>query len=216
MLFIVSDTLLTAINGNSMNNTNADQHPTRNHVAGWFVTDAYDYLARFRCTFYSDRADFQGMKSRRLKAFVDLRLAIEAILKGFIALRQPTGSAGKVLVHAVEKHSHKLSPAWEEVVKLWRFSKMDPLNSLIADCDQLPLSLRYTLDARDFLESREELYYRTIGNDKWMHCLEQTISRASHRLNQILGRRSRVASAADIPLSLITGEGVYRKYRPTH
>ena len=198
-----------------MSNSDNYLYPTRNDVAGWFVTDAYDYLARFRCSFYSGRVDFQGIKSRRLKAFVDLRLAVEAILKGFIALRQPIRSTGKVLVHAVEGHSHRLSSAWVEVTKLWRFNKIELLSSLIADCDQLPLSLRYTLDARDFLAGREELYYQTVGSDKWMQVLEQTSLHASDRLNKILGRQSRIVSATDISARLITGEGEYRKYRPT-
>lgn len=196
-----------------MNNTSTEQYPTRNHVAGWFVIDACDYLARFRCSFYSDQVNFQDIKSRRLKAFIDLRLAIEAILKALIALRQPTGLAGKVLVRAVEKHGHKLSPAWSEVVKLWKFSKTSSMDSLIADCDQLPLGLRYTLDARDFLVNREEVYYRTVGSNKWIQRLEQTISRTCERLNQLLACRSRILSAADIPRGWITGDEAYRKYR---
>lgn len=196
----------------AMSNTNADRRPERNDVAGWFVTDAYDYLARFRCTFYSERADFQGVKPRRLKAFTDLRLALEATLKGFLALRQPTGSAGKALVRTIEKYGHRLSQIWTKVVDLWRLRNTEVLASLVKDCDQLPPGLRYTLDARDFLENQEEFYYRTVGSDRWMQCLEQAISCASKRLNRILARRSSIVSGADIPPSALTGEGRYRKY----
>jgi len=59
-------------------------YPMRIELAGYYCQDATDFLGRYRLTFYSDQMDFQGVKSRRVKAYVDLRMALEALLKGLM------------------------------------------------------------------------------------------------------------------------------------
>jgi hypothetical protein len=56
-------------------------YPMRLELAGYYCQDVFDFLRRFQLTFYSDKMDFQGVKSRRVKAYVDLRMALEALLK---------------------------------------------------------------------------------------------------------------------------------------
>jgi hypothetical protein len=54
-------------------------YPMRLELAGFYSNDATDFLRRYRFTFYSEEVDFQGVKSRRAKAYVDLRMALEAM-----------------------------------------------------------------------------------------------------------------------------------------
>jgi hypothetical protein len=181
-------------------------------VAARFADDARDYLARFQCTFYSVRFEFQVVKSRRAKTYTDLRLAVEALLKAFVALRQPYSSGGKKLVSSIERGGHKLLPLSERASNLWKISISGDLLGLLRDCDELPIGLRYTLDAWDFREVREDIYYRTIGSDAWMKRLEVEVAATSKRLDQILGRRSRVLSGKEL-FAQMMGEN-FNKYRP--
>lgn len=186
--------------------------PTRLDVAGWFAKDAADYLARFRCCFYSEKYDFQSVKSRRLKTFVDLRGAVEALMKAFIALRQPYLLGGKPLVAKVEGYGHRLDVLFVEVQKLWRLQDAPRVSKLIDDCTRLPIGLRYTLDAMDLLQAHEDLYYSTVGSEAWMSDLELAISTGRDRLQRILDRRSRIVSGSDIKLEDLLNEP-FSKFR---
>ena len=62
----------------------------RLELAGNYADDAADFFHRYRVTFYSEEVDYQGIKSRRAKAYVDLRMALEALLKATLCLRMAT------------------------------------------------------------------------------------------------------------------------------
>ncbi|SRR5713226_665487 len=188
------------------------QSPNRLDVAGRFATDAADYLARFRCTYYSDDFDFQSIKSRRFKAFGDLRTAIEATLKGFIALRQPYSSGGKNLVHFVEKYGHKLERLSSEAIRLWRCEVSEEIKSKISECEKLPVGLRYSLDAFDYLEANEEIYYQTIGSSEWMKQVEELAEEARKRLQEMLSRRSKIVTVSAANVKELLQEG-FNKFR---
>ncbi len=76
-------------------------YPMRVELAGFYAEDAFDFYSRYRFTFYSGQVDFQGVKSRRSKAYVDLRMAVESLLKSVVCLRSPRGLAGKGLDHSM-------------------------------------------------------------------------------------------------------------------
>lgn len=188
------------------------ESPNRLDVAGRFATDAADFIARFRCTYYSDDFDFQSIKSRRFKAFGDLRISIEATLKGFIALRQPYGSGGRDLVHVVEKFGHKLERLTAEMTRLWRCQIAEDLRQLISQCEKLPVGLRYSLDAFDYLEAHEELYYETIGSDHWMKRVEKLAEEARKCLQDKLSRRAKVIAVSAENIEELLQDG-FNKYR---
>lgn len=188
--------------------------PNRLDVAGRFATDAADYLARFRCSYYSDDFDFQSIKSRRFKAFGDLRISIEATLKGFIALRQPYSAGGKNLVHLVEKFGHKLERLMTEMVRLWRCRIDEGVRQKISQCEKLPVGLRYSLDALDYLEAHEDLYYETIGSDQWMKQVEILAEESRKCLQDKLSRRAKVIAVSSDNIEELLQEG-FNKYRAT-
>jgi hypothetical protein len=138
-------------------------------------------------------------------------MALEAALKAAIALRQPLHSGGEGLVKKIEKGGHSLSLALKEASALWRITPPANVQSLVDDCDKLPVGLRYSFDAWDFREASDDLYYRTIGDASWMKNLESLISDFSERLGLLLDRRSGIINAADLSEDYIFD--AYSKYR---
>lgn len=187
-------------------------YPDRLEVAGRFITDARDYFIRFRCTFYSAEYDFQSIKSRRAKAFIDLRLALECSLKGYIAIRQPYSSGGEKLVRQVELNRHNIEKLYNTACKLWRIKLPDDTSTVILDCSQLNIGIRYSFDAFDFLWHQEKLYYKTIGSDYWINQLKDIVEALISHQGKAMQRRIRVVSAADIPLDQLMGKNTYRRY----
>src|SRR5262249_10336613 len=83
-------------------------YPMRLELAGYYADDAADFLRRYRGTFYSQEVDYQSIKSRRAKTYVDLRMALEALLKAALCLRSPYSLAGKPLVTKIRRYSHDI------------------------------------------------------------------------------------------------------------
>jgi len=181
-------------------------------IAGKFSTDAFDYFTRFRCSFYSSEYDFQSIKSRRCKAFTDLRLALECVLKAYIALRQPFSSGGKELIDSVESHKHNIKKLLQEALSLWKINLDPEIEKVILECSELNMGIRYAFDAFDFREVNQDLYYRTIGSDSWIIKLRDTVELLIKRQHSILNKRSKVVCAADIPLEQLMSVP-YSKYR---
>jgi hypothetical protein len=81
-------------------------YPMRLELAGYYCEDTFDFLRRYQLAFYSNQVDFQNVKSRRAKSYVDLRMALEALLKALICLRAPRDLSGKPLVRMILRYSH--------------------------------------------------------------------------------------------------------------
>lgn len=165
-------------------------YPMRLELAGYYSDDANDFFQRYRLTFYSDQMDFQGIKSRRIKAYVDLRMALEALLKATICLRSPYGLAGKRLVGKVRKYSHDTerlnADALRGVALDGRYSEA------ISGCRVAPVDLRYQFDAMIFREPDEGPYYETIGSDVWLKTLEEFVETGLKRLRACISRREKI------------------------
>ena len=166
--------------------------PTHIEVADHFYHDSIDLLKRYEHCIESEFPDFSSLKSRRMKCFIDLRMAMESALKSVVSYYCHSNLQGKKLVQKVENYRHhmdKLKPAAlphlpEEVVE-----------SVSSVCDQLqslPVGLRYRLDVMDFISNREEEYYNTIGSDTWMDSTAGTVWGVSKFIGKELNKESRI------------------------
>jgi hypothetical protein len=166
--------------------------PMRLELAGNYSDDAADFLHRYRVTFYSQEVDYQGIKSRRAKAYVDLRMALEALLKATLCLRSPYSLAGKPLVKAIRRYSHDIDQLRQDALKGIKLN--DKQVVAIAKCNIAPVDLRYQFDAMNFRVPNDKNYYETIGSDDWLKTIEEFVQVGLKRLRTVLGRRSKVVT----------------------
>jgi hypothetical protein len=164
--------------------------PMRLELAGNYSDDAADFYHRFRVTFYSEEVDYQGIKSRRAKAYVDLRMALESLLKATLCLRSPYSMAGKPLVKAIRAYSHDIGRLQKDAL---RGIKLDETYSTaVSKCNIAPVDLRYQFDAMNFRVPNDENYYNTIGSTAWLKIIEEFVRMGLQRLQAALGRRSKI------------------------
>jgi hypothetical protein len=165
-------------------------YPMRLELAGFYSDDADDFLRRYRLAFYSEEINFQAKKSRRAKAYVDLRMALEALLKAIVCLRAPYGLAGAPLVKKIRGHSHNcdslMSSAFEGIL-LGQQVRND-----IAKCNIAPVDLRYQFDAMNFRSPDDRNYYETIGSNAWLKTMENFVEAGLKRIQPALNRRSKI------------------------
>lgn len=173
---------------------NTPPYPRNNlEVAGKFFEDALDLAHRFNLTF----EHYYAIKSRRLKCFIDLRWSYECILKAIIAYRQPREMEREALIRIAEKARHNIS-ALEEAA-LCDDGAFD-VQARGHEIDNLPVGLRYALDGYDFREAKIDLYYQTIGSDRWMEDFYEYLIRLIDQVDRKLRTRAAVVSMADIPI----------------
>jgi hypothetical protein len=164
----------------------------RLELASNYSDDAADFYHRYRVTFYSTEVDYQGIKSRRTKAYVDLRMALEALLKATICLRSPYTLAGKPLVKAIRAYSHDIEKLQNDAL---RRIKLDAASvAAISKCNIAPVDLRYQFDAMNFRVPDDAAYYETIGSTAWLNTIEQVVLFGLARLRAALGRRSKIVT----------------------
>ena len=176
-------------------------------VADRFFTDADDLLSRYRLTFERDYA----RKSRRLKCYIDLRLAVECLLKGTLAYHFDPGADRQQVIEYVQRWQHKLDRLFGECAEHLPESLASGLPSVIADMGSLPIGLRYALDAYDFIEAREAVYYKTVGSDGWMKRLEELVSEFRENLNAKLQTHSGIIGVEALFERILNPP--YNKYR---
>ena len=167
-------------------------YPMRLELAGNYADDAADFFHRYRVTFYSEEVDYQGIKSRRAKAYVDLRMALEALLKATLCLRSPYSSAGKPLVTKIRKYSHDIDQLRKDALKGIKLS--DAQATAISKCNIAPVDLRYQFDAMNFRVPNDKNYYDTIGSTSWLKTIEDFVQVGLRRLRSALGRRSKIVT----------------------
>jgi hypothetical protein len=164
--------------------------PMRLELAGNYSDDAADFFHRYRVTFYSEEVDYQGIKSRRAKAYVDLRMALEALLKATLCLRCPYTLAGKPLVTKIRRYSHDIDQLQKDALKGIKLSAM--YTDAVSKCNIAPVDLRYQFDAMNFRIPNDKNYYDTIGSTAWLKAIEEFVRLGLKRLRLALGRRSKV------------------------
>ncbi len=92
-------------------------YPMRLELTGYFSEDAFDFFHRYKLTFYSDQFDFQCVKSRRVKAYIDLRMALEVLLKAAVCLRGSGELAGRQLVREIRRYRHNIERFTETALR---------------------------------------------------------------------------------------------------
>lgn len=165
-------------------------YPMRVELADHYARDAADFLHRYRLTFYSTEVDYQGIKSRRAKAYVDLRMALEALLKATFCLRAPYSLSGKPLVVSIRGYSHDVDRLRADALR--RFNVDKKYIAAISKCNIAPVDLRYQFDAMNFRVPNDKNYYDTIGSTVWLATIEEFVRVGLKRVQSALGRRSKV------------------------
>jgi len=166
--------------------------PMRLELAGNYADDAADFFHRYHVTFYSQEVDYQGIKSRRAKAYVDLRMALEALLKATLCLRSPYPLAGKPLVKAIRRYSHDIDQLRQDALKGIKLN--DKQATAISKCKIAPVDLRYQFDAMNFRVPNDKSYYETIGSSDWLKMIEDFVQVGLKRLRTALSRRSKIVT----------------------
>lgn len=166
------------------------RYPTRIELAGFYSQDAADFFKRYKLAFDSEVLDFQSIKSRRAKAYVDLRMAFEALLKSVVCLRSPRNLSGKPLVDSVVAYGHRIDRLRGAALR--DINIADEYLEILLKCDSAPVGLRYNFDAMNFRVPDDGLYYETIGSDAWLKSLEDLFEVSMKRLSLALSRRSKI------------------------
>lgn len=169
-------------------------------IADYFFSDAMDLLLRYNITW--DR--FIPVKSRRIKAFIDLRISFECILKAYIAYFSNAGNERADVIKEVEKYGHRIDHLARDAMQSIPEHEMASVSSYVEELKQLPVGLRYKLDCFDFLEANEELYYRTVGVDRWMKELYECIKSLCSFLDKHLRSHSRIVTGEEIKELLLS------------
>ena len=165
-------------------------YPMRVELADHYAKDAADFLHRYRVTFYSREVDYQGIKSRRAKAYVDLRMSLEALLKATLCLRAPYSLAGKPLVTKLRGYSHDIDRLRRDAFRSIGLNEKHA--NAISKCNIAPVDLRYQFDAMNFRAPDDKNYYDTIGSSAWLKMIEEFVQVGLKRVQSALGRRSKI------------------------
>lgn len=163
-------------------------------VANDFFHDCLDFLHRYRLTVEA----FYAIKSKRLKLFLDLRMAAECVLKAVAAYNLAEDTSREAVIRHVERFSHKIAKLAVGTQACLEPETWASLEPFIEKLDALPVGLRYRLDGSDFRELNEEFYYATAGSDEWLDQLYSAVKLVSDSLNMKLQGHSRLISGAEL------------------
>lgn len=168
-----------------------------------------DFLARYRLT----EGLFSSIKSRRFKLFIDLRIAYECSLKALIAYFAEDLNSRKLIIHRVESYRHDINRLFKDVSPFLSEDLVQKGQRVNVTLSLLPVSLRYYLDGRDFLEVKEEDYYSSIGQDSWMEDFAKYVKMLLGMIDEKLQANSDVVSSNELWDIIINGDN-YNKYLP--
>lgn len=163
-------------------------------VANDFFHDCLDFLHRYRLT----EGAFYAIKSKRLKLFLDLRMAAECVLKAVAAYHLAPDTSREAAIHHVERFKHRIAKLAGDTKARLEPEPWASLEPFIEKLDALPVGLRYRLDGSDFRELNEELYYETVGSDEWLDQLYSAVELVADSLDSKLQSHSRVISGAEL------------------
>lgn len=172
--------------------------PTHIQVSDHFYHDAIDLLARYTVCEASEFPEFYSTKSRRMKCFIDLRMAMESALKSVVTYYCHADSKGEKLVKKVENYRHHIEKLISKALKHIPEEIRNKAQTLCNELHQLPVGLRYRLDVIDFKANNESLYYETVGSDIWMQNTSATIKEVADFIGKELSKESRILSGSDV------------------
>lgn len=165
-------------------------------LAQSYFEDAADYLARYRALFYSQTMDHQGIKSRRVKCYIDLRLAVEATLKSAICYTASDEEDASKLLDRIVRFRHGITGLVGEAQGFFGLGDQD--RAALEKCDVAKIELRYQAEAIPFRTPDDRAYYDTIGNDPWLSKIEALVRQMMDSLNNELKKQSKPVSAKDL------------------
>lgn len=163
-------------------------------IANDFFHDAEDLLHRYRLTV----EHFYAIKSKRMKLFLDLRMAAECILKAYAAYFLMETVPREDVIRRVEAYKHNIRRMADDVKSTVPADAWKQFEPFVEQLSALPVSLRYRLDGADFREVNEEFYYETVGSDPWLDALHDATRGLTKALNALLVGHSRLLSGADL------------------
>lgn len=177
-------------------------------VACDFFHDTEDLLQRYKLTI----EHFYAVRSKRLKCFVDLRMAAECMLKAHAAYYLMQDLDREQVIKKVEKIGHRVKHMGDAVEQFIDAAKWDALRPFIEQLEHLPVGLRYRLDVFDFRDENEERYYQTVGSDQWLDDLHDAIAAVAEDFNEQLATHDRILTGEEVWQALEASEGQYNKY----
>jgi len=172
--------------------------PTHVQVANHFYHDAIDLHARYSVCEASEQPEFYSSKSRRMKCFIDLRMAMESVLKSVVTYYCHSDSQGKKLVQKVENYRHHIAKLIKKALYHLPEELRDKTSTLCTELDELPVGLRYRLDVMSFNRNNQRLYSETVGCDTWMGSTSETIKLIADFIGKELNKESRILSGSDL------------------
>ena len=163
-------------------------------LADAYWRDAQDYLQRYQFTVNSDERDYWSIKSRRMKAYIDLRFAIETILKSKICLSTGAGTSGEDVLRELRALGHNIGA----LVQRSGLALTDDLAQALASCERAPVHWRYEAEAREARAQDERDYYATVGDDAWMRKVETFAENQVKAIDQELKSYSGIVSGSEL------------------
>jgi hypothetical protein len=179
-------------------------------VANHFYNDAIDLHARYIVCEASENPEFYFRTSRRMKCFIDLRMAMESALKSVVIYYCHSDFQGKKLVQKVENYRHNIDKLIKKALKHLPKDLHDKTSTLCVELHKLPVGLRYRLDSMDFKRINEKLYYATVGCDTWMENTSSTIKSIADFIGKELNKEGQFLSGKALMDEVLALE--YNKY----
>lgn len=185
--------------------------PNNIDVANDFYHDSVDLLDKYKACYFNEKIDFQAVKSKRMKCFIDLRMAVESALKSYAAYYLHSGLHGEQLVRRIERYKHHVEKIYVECAEYLPIDQQNLCKNYCLQLKELPVGLRYRLDGMDFLNARKRLYYQTIGNECWLHGLEMLVDALVKTIGQTLSAHSQIIDGSSLTFDDIFSQS-YSKY----
>jgi hypothetical protein len=155
-------------------------------IANDFFHDGLDFLHRYQLTLEA----FLTIRSRRLKLFVDLRMAMECMLKSLVSYHLSVETSREMVIRKVEGYRHNISKLAIDAEVHIEIKEKDAIHVFLKQLDSLPVALRYRLDGIDFYEWDEKLYHDTVGSNNWMDQLYEVVKLVAYSLDNNLKSHS--------------------------
>ena len=177
---------------------NETTRPTHIEVSDSFYNDSCDLTERFEYCWHAEFPSFDAIKSKRFKLFIDLRIALESTLKAIVAYKKHSSLSGETLVKKIRSYSHNIEKLKNASLEFIPNENRDWLQYIAEQCNSLPVSLRYKLDAFDFKYAEDKLYYETIGSDRWMDTFLNNVKTINNYIGTELSKESRILTGEDL------------------
>lgn len=174
----------------------------RQEIAGFFLQDSGDYLARFGMLFNENGFTHIGTRSKLL---VDILFSIECSLKALIFIEsqddeKDTYDRIRKCSHNIDKLLRKIKSVDNDFVKFKTFAEQIGL-------DKYSICSRYSLEANICFRENGVLgtkYYSTIANPNWI----ETLYNEANKLKEYVGSKTAsfvVVNFSDINIDELLG-----------